>query len=102
MRTYELTFIIDPQLEDTLIDQRVEKTTNFLVAHGAQVLAVERWGTRKLAYDIRKRSQGYYALIRFKADGSITHPIGRELRLDEGILRHMVIATEEPATSAKK
>lgn len=98
MKNYEVTLILDSQLPEDQIDSRIQKVTNSLRSRGAEVVHVERWGLRKLAYDIRKRQQGYYTLIQFRSGGDLIRDLEQMCRLDEGILRHMVLVRKRFVT----
>jgi len=94
MRKYELVCILDPQVGEAKIDGLVEKYETYLKSQGAEVVNVDRWGTRQLAYctpSMRKRRQGYYVLYQFQAEAPVIGPLEEELRIDEAVLRHLVI-----------
>lgn len=91
MNNYETTLILDSQQPEDQVDGRIQKVTAFLKSKGAEVVLVERWGLRKMAYEIGKRQQGVYVLIQFRANGSIVQEMDHMCRLDEGILRHMTL-----------
>ena len=95
MNNYELTFIMDTQIEEHLTESTIEKVENLLKGGGAEVVNVDRWGIRKLAYPVKKREQGLYVVVQFRAEGSLIREVERELLLDEVILRYLVIALEE-------
>ena len=85
--------ILDPQVGDTKIDGLVEKYGDYLKAQGAEVVNVDRWGLRQLAYgtpSMRKRRQGYYVLYQFQADTAVIRPMEEDLRIDEAVLRYLV------------
>jgi len=97
MRKYELVCILDPQLGEGKVDSLVEKCADYLKNHGAEVVNIDRWGMRQLAYctpSMRKRRQGYYVLYQFEAEASVIKPLEEELRIDEAVLRHLVILVE--------
>lgn len=91
MSNYETTLILDSQLPEDQIDGRIQKTTAFLRTKGAEVVLVERWGLRKLAYEVGKRQQGVYVMIQFRATGDLIRELDQMCGLDEGILRHMTL-----------
>lgn len=92
MRPYETMVIIDPNLGDPDIDREVEKIKEYLTAEGSEIASVDLWGRRKLAYEIGGRKEGYYALIKFKAEPRVVAPLVKAYRLNEQILRHIVVA----------
>ena len=94
MKMYETTYIIDAQLEDPAIEERVQRYTSFVSAHAQEVIRVDRWGERRLAYEIKKRQQGYYVLMQYRAEGTVVSDLEQMFRLDEGILRYLTVASE--------
>ena len=101
MKLYETTYIIDAQLEDAAIEERVQRITDFLSSHAQEVIKIDRWGERRLAYEIKKRQQGYYVFTQYRADKVVVNDLEQMLRLDEGILRYLTVISrplpeEEP------
>jgi len=97
MRKYELVCILDPQVGDGRFDEVIEKYENHLKSNGAEIAHIDRWGMRKLAYtspSLRKRSQGYYVLFQFESESGVIAPMESEMLIDEGILRHLIVAVE--------
>lgn len=101
-KDYELTLVVDTQLADGNVDDTVKRYESLLGERGATVVQVDRWGLRKLAYEIQKRQQGDYTLFQFQAEPSAISEIDRACRLDETILRHMVILAEHGFRSLTK
>ena len=94
-KKYELTCVFDPQGGDTGFEVLVEKYEGLLTSGGAEVAAVDRWGLRKLAYSsvgFKRRQQGYFALFQFTAEAAFVDQIQQELKLDDAVLRHLVVA----------
>ena len=71
MNHYETVFILNPVLSETQIKEAVEKFENFLTSKGAEMVAKEDWGLKKLAYSIQNKKSGFYHLFEFKAPGEI-------------------------------
>ena len=97
MRNYELVCIFDPQVGEAKFDELVARYDAHLKANGAEVVNTDRWGLRQLAYNsasLKKRRQGYYALYQFRAEPGIVRPLEHDLRLDEGVLRYLVVTVE--------
>jgi len=93
-KDYELTLIVDSQLVEGNADEVVKRYESLLGERGATVVQVDRWGIRKLAYEIRKRQQGDYTLFQFQAEPGAIAEIERACRLDESLLRHLIIHAE--------
>lgn len=92
-KDYELTLVVDTQLAEGSVDETVKRYESLLGERGA-IVNIDRWGTRKLAYEIQKRQQGDYTLFQFQAEPGAIAEIDRACRLDESILRHLVILAE--------
>ena len=101
MRTYEVLFILSPQVAEeeatTLINdfKRVAETT------GAQLRNEEAWGRRRLAYPIQKFNEGNYHLFVFESDGSLSE-LDRRMKNVDRILRHIIVRTDLDHKRAEK
>jgi len=96
MKLYETTIIYDPGLEETKINDEVERVTQPIAQAGGEVIEVQRWGKRKLAYNIRKRRDGTYIHVKHKSPATLIAEMDRRFRLNEGVLRHLtVVAPKE-------
>ena len=96
-KKYELVLILDPQVGDTQLDASIEKYKTQLESAGAEVINVDNWGLRKLAYTsmaLRQRQQAFYALYQFEGATDLLGPLETALRLDEAILRHLLISVD--------
>ncbi len=89
MRNYETTFIVDAHLPGDEIEKAVEKYSQFVEKNGGKVITIDRWGKRRLAYEIAKKQYGYYICMRFDAEGEFVKTFEREFKLDEQILRYL-------------
>lgn len=90
MRSYELVFIVHPDLEDNPIKDLIEQVKGWITDSGGTVSNVDIWGKRKLAYPIRKQSEGQYVLIHGEMDPDITAQMERNFRLTEPIMRFLI------------
>ena len=106
---YETVFIVTPVLSEDQMKETVEKYTNFLKDHGAEIVYTNNWGMRKLAYPIRKKTTGFYYLIEFNAEGSVIADLEIAYKRDERLLRFLTtkldkyaVAYNEKKRNAKK
>ena len=104
MKTYETTIIFDPGLEEARINEEVERVSQAILLATGEVVEVQRWGKRKLAYNIRKRRDGTYIHIKHKSPPELIGEMDRRFRLNESVLRHLTVLAvkesprvEEPA-----
>ena len=88
-RTYETVYIFDSALEDAAINEKLDRFHGMLSATGD--ISVEHWGRRQLAYTIKKRENGYYAIARFDlANVNVLPEFERALKLDDSVLRYLI------------
>ncbi|MEJ5287616.1 MAG: SSU ribosomal protein S6p [Candidatus Kapaibacterium sp.] len=91
-KIYETTFIVNAALEDPDIEAIITKVTNYISNLGADILQINKWGRRRLAYPINKKYNGFYVHVIYDASPSIIPLIERYLVLDDTILRHLTLA----------
>jgi len=94
MRKYESLYIIHPDVVGDELTAMVEKFQSVLTEQNAGILKFDNWGTRKLAYPIRKQEKGCYVQTIFEADAPVIAEYERRLRLEEKILRFMTLRFE--------
>jgi small subunit ribosomal protein S6 len=95
MRSYEVAFIVHPELDEAALGALVEKAQSWVTAMGGQVTQVDHWGRRRLAYPIRKQHEGQYVLLQAQMPAAATHELERNLRLTEQVMRFQVIRADE-------
>ena len=89
--TYELTYIINGVLNDDQIKGLVNRVTKFISENGGDIIEVDEWGTKRLAYQIRKKRNGYYVNLYFKSEGDLIARLERALTLEDDILRFLTL-----------
>lgn len=89
--TYELTYIINGVLNDDQIRGLVNRVTKFIDENGGEIIEVDEWGTRRLAYPIRKKRNGFYVNAYFEAEGDMVARLERALTLEDDILRFLTL-----------
>lgn len=97
MREYETVIVLDPGLDDTRVDQEVETVSTVITQGGGEVLEVQRWGRRRLAYEVQKKREGNYSLIRFKSERGVLEELKRRYLLNESMLRHLTVMSLGPS-----
>jgi len=95
MRPYEIMVIYDADLEETDIRAAVDRATELLKSHGAEIGAVDFWGKRRFAYRLNHKWEGYYVVLHTKAEPVATDELARTLSLADEVLRHMVLRIPE-------
>lgn len=94
MSIYETTFIINPQTDDASIDGGVQSVSDLITGNGGKVIHQDRMGTRRLAYQIKGLSQGYYTTIIFEGPSRILPVLNRHFKQTELFVRHLTILYE--------
>ena len=97
MNHYETVFILTPVLSDAQMKEAVEKFKGFLVDNGVEMVNEERWGLKKLAYPIQKKSTGFYCLFEFKGEPTIVKKLETAYRRDERVLRFLTFRLDKYA-----
>ena len=97
MRTYETIFIAHPDLVEEEVKALIDKTKGIIENLNGQLIKVEEWGRKKLAYKVKKLTKGYYVLMRFLGNGEILVEIERNLRLSDGVLKYQSIRLDKKA-----
>jgi small subunit ribosomal protein S6 len=100
-RPYEVVYIFDPALDEETINQKLAQFQTLVQLPGDEAAQFNHWGKRTLSYPVRKRDTGYYVVANFNAEGTALPEYERAVKLDEGVLRHLIVLNDEPATPAQ-
>ena len=95
MRNYELVVIFDPSLEEEAVDKELSKVTSLLEKEKCEVSDIDKWGVRKLSYPIKKQENGYYIILYFKGISSVIPELDRINKINDKVLRHLVVKSNE-------
>jgi small subunit ribosomal protein S6 len=99
-RTYESVVIINAALEDDQIETSLGRMQETINTHGGELIELDRWGRKRLAYPIKKAKSGYYAVFRFTATTDLVAVLERNYRLDENVIRYLTIQLDKFALEA--
>ncbi len=88
---YEMTYILNPVLDDEKFSELVSLVNKLIEDNGGEVVEVDEWGVRKLAYDIDKKSSGYYVNLYFNAPADAIEVVERNMRINDDILRYLTL-----------
>jgi len=94
-RTYEVMFIVRPDLVDEEMDKLLANLESQATGAGAKVKSFEKMGKRRLAYTVRKFNDGFYILLTVDADGKSIHEIERRLRVAEPVIKFISVRIDE-------
>ncbi|MDO7787276.1 30S ribosomal protein S6 [Desulforamulus aquiferis] len=95
MRNYELMYIIKPDVEEEKLNALVEKFKGLVEENGAEVTKLDKWGKRRLAYEVNHIKDGFYVLMQFKAEPAAAAELDRVMKITDDILRHMIVREDE-------
>ncbi|WP_243292729.1 30S ribosomal protein S6 [Bacillus sp. FJAT-47783] len=95
MRKYEIMYIIRPNIEEEAKKALVERFNGILTENGAEITEVKEWGKRRLAYEINDFREGFYMILNVTSNNEAIDEFSRLARINEDILRHLVIKEEE-------
>ena len=89
MALYETIFILDSLLPPEEIDKQIENIKGLLESNNCKVIEIDRWGKKRLAYEIQKKQYGYYVAIEFDSDGTALKLLSSEYNYNDKVLRYM-------------
>ncbi len=95
MNNYEVLYILNPEQDDEIIATQAEKFANLVTANGGEVLKVDKWGRRRLAYPINFKNEGFYVLMNIKAGSELPAELERNFRISDEVMRYIVVRLED-------
>lgn len=101
MHKYELCLILNANLEEDAVKAEFDKATELIKRFGGEVEKVDIWGKRRLAYEIKKMTEGVYHFVVFNANADAPAEIESRLRIMESVVRFLVTRVEEPLSPKK-
>lgn len=97
MHDYELMVILDPETDERTVAPSLEAFLEVIRKDGGNIENLDIWGKRRLAYEIKKKTEGIYAVVNFTASSEATAELDRQLRLSETVMRTKVLRQDEAA-----
>lgn len=91
MSNYEMLYIINNEISEESKKAVIEKINAIVTKNGGEIANVDEWGTRKFAYPINYKTEGYYVLVNFSADASVPEEINRNIRIMDETVRCMIL-----------
>jgi len=95
MRNYELMVILDADLEERAVTPLLEQFLNVIRNDGGKVEKIDTWGRRRLSYEIKKKSEGIYAVVDLAAEPATVKELDRQMNLNESVLRTKVLRPDQ-------
>ncbi|WP_310599840.1 30S ribosomal protein S6 [Desulfobulbus sp.] len=91
MRHYETTYILRPNLGEDQCTEIIDRTNAIVTNDGGAIICLDRWGVKRLAYEINREIQGYYVYMNYAAPGKTVDEIERIFRIDDRVLRYLTV-----------
>jgi small subunit ribosomal protein S6 len=99
---YETTFILEPGLDEGRVNEEIERVSQWIRDLGGELLETQRWGKRRLAYEINRKRDGIYTLLLYQSAGSLVRELERRLRLNESVMRVLTVLHVPPELTQPK
>ena len=94
MRKYEVVFIVKP-LEEEATNAVIEKFEKLIAANGGKIDKEDRWGKKRLAYEIKKEAEGFYVIFYVTCEPACVDECDRVMKITEEVLKHMIVRSDE-------
>ena len=91
MTCYETLFVVKPTLTDEETAAQITKIKDVLAKEGAELVATDDMGMRKLAYPVEKNDRGYYTVLFYKAEGTVISELERNLKINEEVIKFLTV-----------
>lgn len=101
-RLYETTYIINATLEDNDVEQVITRVSDYITNQGGTIQELNKWGRRRLAYPINKKSNGFYVHCIFDSPANAIPQLERFFVLDDNVLRHLTLELSEDLRTFRK
>lgn len=94
MRKYEIIFIVRP-LDEEATNAVIDKFAKLIAANGGTIEKEDRWGKKRLAYEIKKETEGFYVLFYTNCEPDCINECDRVMKITDEVLKHMIVRSEE-------
>ena len=102
MRRYETIFIASPTLTDEQAEELIRNFEGIIAEQGGELLKTEKWGRKKLAYEVQKFSEGYYTLFDMNAGPTLIAELERRFRNHDSVIKYMSVRMDEQTKAAER
>ena len=101
-RTYEILFIADPNLSEPDVDTLTAQVQTFVEKEGGKIDKLEKWGKKRLAYELGRHREGYYVLITALGGAAMVKEVERRIKVQDGIIRYITVRVDEELRKADR
>lgn len=101
-RTYEILFIADPNLGEPEVDALAALVQGYVEKEGGTLQKVEKWGKKRLAYEVRRHREGSYVLLVVEGAGEVVKEVERRLRVTDGVIRFLTVRVDDELRKAER
>lgn len=91
MRKYETVFILNPDSSEEKISDIVNKVSHIIDSYSGNIEGIDHWGKKKLAYEINKKSEGYFILMNFSSSEDLPKELDRNFKIMDDVIRHIIV-----------
>ncbi|OPY58695.1 MAG: 30S ribosomal protein S6 [Pelotomaculum sp. PtaU1.Bin035] len=95
MRKYEVVFVLRPDLDEEKNTEVIEKFKGLIESQGGEVLKLDKWGKRRLAYEVKDVREGFYVVLHMNAESKVSSELDRVFRITDEVLRHIIVREDE-------
>jgi len=95
MNMYESIFILKPSLKEEETESAIEKMKGVITTNNGEILEVENWGKRKLAYEVKKEKKGIFVLMRFQGEGRLIPELEKNYKLDDRVMKYVTVKLDK-------
>jgi small subunit ribosomal protein S6 len=102
LRSYEVIFILEPALGDDGVEAAIAAASGVVTREGGELVEVQKWGKKRLAYEIKKRREGHYVFLRLRAPVKAVAELERHLNIAEPVLKFLTVLAPAPQRKVGK
>ncbi|MDO5733830.1 MAG: 30S ribosomal protein S6 [Eubacteriales bacterium] len=93
-KQYELIYVLNPQIGEEKIEAAKQRVEDLIAEHG-EVVDIDVWGQKRLAYEIEDQTEGFYILVHFKSEADFPKELERVLKISDSVMRYLIVKLEE-------
>ena len=95
VRKYETIFILRPDLDEEKTGEAIEKFKSLIDNNGGEITSLDKWGKRRLAYEINHIREGFYVVSKFKSESAAASELDRVFKISDDVMRHIIVREDE-------